>query len=580
MLLLILATLAIAAIPLVMAMLTVGTAWQGVLPSNDNYYYTRIHEIKDGHPFLGNPYFYEHRNETSPAFFLADWIASIPYLIGVPLVATVVFNHFFWSVLNTLLFYAFLRAVGLSKNWSAGGSLLVYMMAFVLIVRPVSMQVVYPAFTILALAAVRWLQSPSERRRTIIFSFAIALSVYMYTYLAQVGIAFAGILIALFFLQKKWNEVKSLIFVLSGAFMLSLPFVWYVYRQVSHPFYWESMVRIGLVNTRLPTLNAFTIMWWVAVLLGLLYISHQDECSKERDKYTNLFFVIAGIALVVVSFSNVITNKELETAEHIERFVIVWFGLGLVYALSRFTDYVRSPQLVNWIRRSIYVGLIALSCVGAFQYMRATGLLVLFLSDISGSMDSLRDDQSEARALAWLEQHETESRVIWAPFNSSINDNIEINTKHYTLFSMGGILHLVSDKETEERFLTAGYLNKFTIEDIENNFKLFAGAGNAVHAYKTHNRGVLVCRLLQVERFGGHCGELTDAISYKGVDYFQRLYQQYAEEIRPNITDKLKKFHVAYIVTDAKIPGQESVSDITGIEKVYADERFIIYKLP
>ena len=64
--------------------------------TNYSYYFARIHEIADGKPFIGNPYFFEHKDEPSVAFFGADWVASVPVLVGLPFGLAMYLNLLFW----------------------------------------------------------------------------------------------------------------------------------------------------------------------------------------------------------------------------------------------------------------------------------------------------------------------------------------------------------------------------------------------------------------------------------------------------------------------------------------------------
>ena len=91
------------------------SSWQGVLPpgtTDSRYYYARIHEVLDGHLFIGNPYVYERRGDYSPAFFLPDAVSALPMLLGLPFNAGVVLNMFVWSFVFLLLsFTLFLTAL-------------------------------------------------------------------------------------------------------------------------------------------------------------------------------------------------------------------------------------------------------------------------------------------------------------------------------------------------------------------------------------------------------------------------------------------------------------------------------------
>ena len=85
----------------------------GVLPqevplaiySAGNYYYDRMQEIAGGRLFMGNPYFIEHRDSFPPAFFVADWLATAPLLLGASLIATIHIDFILWSFVFLFLAY-------------------------------------------------------------------------------------------------------------------------------------------------------------------------------------------------------------------------------------------------------------------------------------------------------------------------------------------------------------------------------------------------------------------------------------------------------------------------------------------
>lgn len=572
------------AIPLLHAGWSTLGAWQGVPSSQDNYYYARMHEVKDGYPFIGNPYFFEHRNELSPAFFVSDWMATTPLLLGLPMVPTIIFNLFTWSLINAWLFYLLFRVLGCSKRWAAGGALLTFLTTYFDLTRPVSLQVIAPAFTLLCITAIRWLEQPLNKKRLVYLALALTLSVYVYTYLTQIALVFLGLVFFYFLWGKQWREAKMLFITGCGAGILSLPFAWYAFQQIHHPLYWETMVRIGLVNTRLPTLNSFANLWWVAVLLTCWWALTKWGDHKERAvavRRSLLFFVLMGVAMVVVTFSSVITGKELEIAQHVTRFIALWYAFAFVFGWCVF---VRSTiwQSLRLKRRILFVCLLCLSLVGLFQLAAIYGIASLIRPGVGRANATLRNEQSVGPAIAWLEKNETQPHVIWTPEDSPIANQISVLSKHYVLFVNPGILHILSDKEVEERYLLSKALDPVTVDDIKRDFKIFAGAGNAVHASKTHNRGVRICQILLLNKVGIPCGEMTTPVSLKGGAYFADLYTKLNNDIRPNLASELAKFHVSYVVADQALhPGFESAlqEKLPTATRVFSDARFSIYKI-
>ena len=117
-----------------------------------DYYYERMQEVVDGHPFLGNPYFIEHKDDMPPAFFLADWFAAIPLLLGVSLMHTALLDFLLWSYIFLFLVYVLFRALDITGRWSLVGSILAFLSVYMHMIRPVSMQVIYPFFLLFLIA--------------------------------------------------------------------------------------------------------------------------------------------------------------------------------------------------------------------------------------------------------------------------------------------------------------------------------------------------------------------------------------------------------------------------------------------
>ena len=101
----------------------------------------------------------------------------------------------------------------------------------------------------------------------------------------------------------------------------------------------------------------------------------------------------------------------------------------------------------------------------------------------------------------------------------------------------------------------------------------------AIHEYKTYNRKVKFCRILLLHKLGVNCGEETNAVSFKGEKYFVDLYNQYKNDIKPNIKEKLKKFNVSYIVKDKNEGKMLMPEEILGTELVWKNDRFEIYTI-
>lgn len=540
--------------------------------SEGDYYYDRIQEIKDGHPLLGNPYFYEYRNEITPAFFLADWIGSVPSLLGLSLLSTTVLNFCVWSLFLALLLYLFFKRLGLPRTASALGSFFVYAMLFVFIVRAVSMQIVFPFFLLFLFFQYVWLTHPRSLKNNFWLGFSGALAGTLYTYSLLVVVT-TLFLTGVIFVLKKEKEVVPDLLKVGGIFIFfSLPLFFFTTLQLHNPYYWETMARIGLVFTHLPTMLFFTSSFWIFAMFGVWAVLYFSELREWCLRYKTdlLFWFVTGTSLVLVSGSNIITGKDLETSEHLERYVILWLGLAFVWSLYRIgTGEWRRLKV---IRRTAVITLLLVAFFGSLRYISLYGPEAAW-SDGYGIPTVLKSVQEFERPLGWLNTNVPERSVIWTNSDNTLNNYVAMLTHHYSLFKVGGILHLMPSAEAIDRYLTAKYFHLTEDELIAQN-NLYEGAGNAIHQYKTQNRRVWLCRLF----FGkGRCGPFVDLVTWRGQAYFDALYKKYTNDIRPHILEQLKKYHVAYAVRDLTTDRYFDPSKISGATLVYQDPRFLIY---
>jgi hypothetical protein len=351
-----------------------------VVYNDADYYFDRMREVKDGYLFLGNPYFIEHHEDPPPAFFLADWLSAIPLLLGIPLMMTVLINFFLWSFLFFLLVFLLLRLLNLSPRWSFWGSIIVYSEVYMLMIRPVSMQVVFPFFLIFLIAFLLWLKETASRKRQVALALSAAFTAYIYTYAWQIVIVAFLLTPILFYLTNRRDSLGAY-FKMSGMFVLaSIPLVLYTMKQVAHPLYWETMQRIGLVNTHVPTVAVVYVSIWIVAMLcfAVMLARHDRRVGVMRTHGVHFaFFLLLGLAMIAVTFSNIITGKDLELPQHIERFIVLWLGLASVY-MAHFLSRDYAQQAFSQIGFVFGALCIAVIFVGNLHYMHIWGPGIIF----------------------------------------------------------------------------------------------------------------------------------------------------------------------------------------------------------
>lgn len=541
-------------------------------------YNARIKEIVDGYPLIGNPYFLEHNQEIPPAFFVADWLAAVPTLIGASLGWSTIINLLFWSLIFVFLAYKILRELGVTQAVSVVGAELSYFQVFSLMWTPVSMQIIFPFYLFFLFSFLFWAKNHADRKSQVLLVLAATSTFYIYTYLWQITITTLMMGTVFWFVTKQKEKAVGMLKVIGCTIIFSAPLFVLTYLQLTHPDYWDSMQRIGFVPTHMPTAEVFYSGRWVilAVLLWFFGFWWSGELRKDRAyKLSLAFFIISGLSMVAVSASNIITGKELELAQHIVRFILAWAPLAFVAFLYSFKNNWAHFRLFSLHKKIVLFILCLVFFFGLASYYKE---YLDYFVQRQLILQRINDEQRPNSALNWLERREEKPVVVWVDdSNSKINGYIPIVTKHYVLYSFGGVLHLVSSKEVEERYLVSNYFNNLSLDDIKRDFKLYAGTGNAVHPAKVHNRKVVLCKFFRFNLFGVACGEKTDSFTLKGEKYFSDLYDKYTKEIVPNIDYYLKKYYVSYYVKDRGINNGDQPEKL-GMKQVYFDNNFIIYK--
>lgn len=542
-----LAVLVVSLIPVFHIWSVVRDDWHGVVPEyieDSYYYYARINDVVRGHPFIGNPYFIEHNDSISPAFFVSDWLASIPFLLKTSFSFGIVFNIIFWSEIFVMILYFLFRYFGVNDFQSSIFSLLTYLQVFWLFVRPVAMQVIFPGYALFLLSLFIWSNDKTNKKRIILLILSSLYCIYVYTYLAQI-VFFTFVLILIeMLITRDWSSTKRLFNILLLILTFSIPFLILTYFQVSNPLYPETIHRIGLLSTHIPRMDLFFYGRWVVVVLILWFLSKKWISSFQSQDNTRVyhFFAMTGFALLLTAGSNIVTGKELELSNHIGRFITWWFPLAFfVYLSVLIKNYKTSVVGISLYKKIILACLILLCFVA--MYRNIPRAFVFFRMDKQDSINI----QNYAGAVNWLKENVTEPSVILA--SDRISGYVPMMTQHYVLFHPSGALQMVSDEELEDRYLVSRFLSGGASRgDIDRDVALYGGAGKA-----------LLGPVMQ--------------------EHFDDMYKRYKKDIEPNINRYISDFRVSLIVIElADKKAVDQVKKLKIIES-YNDEIFVIYSV-
>lgn len=515
-----------------------------------SYYMSRMKQVRDGYPFIGNPYFKEHRSEMSGAFFVADWIATLPMFVGFSLPFTMAINSFVWGFIFASLLYLFGKFIGLSPPRSFWMTLGVFVATYWIATRPVSMQIVYPFFILFIWALYAWFQDPTSWKKTWFLILASSITFYVYTYLWQI-VVIAYCILGVFALSKKNAIYRRGIIAGVITAMLASPIAWYSILQVQHPYYWDTMTRVGLVLTHGIGSAA---VWYICLICFTAFFTYRNYRENSYQKY---FLLIISGALCVATVSNVFSGKDLETAVHIGRFVELWFFVF-------FFGILVNKVMVKELRHDR--GLFALIFV----------LLVISLGDFSKRISYLYEVplvKEYENVLSWTRTNIPKDSVILT--SDRLSTFLVLGTDTYPVFHPNGELYLMPSEKVIDRYLISrtGTIDR---EKIIKELRLYAGAGNAEHQFRTHNRNVKYCNLAQLDVFGVDCGTSITAVQNKGEQYFDTILKRDAE-IKKSLNQSLKDYGVQYIISDKQ--STQFVIPSISLKTLYEDERFKILEI-
>jgi len=573
--LLVLLVLAASLIPVANVYQAVGNEWRGVPPvyTDEDYFYARMKEVNDGHPLIGNPYFYEHQDDLAPTFFVPDWLAAIPLILGASLPVALAVNFSLWSLIFALLAFILLLALRLHKSIAVLGAFLLYIQSYIWILRPVSLQQVFPFFLLFILAALYWYRAPRGRSTKVLLAVAVAIPFYLYVYLWQIVVSALLVLVATLLARKDWMRLRHLALPSALAALLALPACIYTILQFKSPFYWQMAERISLVYTHLPTAEVVYSGGWVVFTLLTFFLVWKWKNVSDEDIPTFVILSAIGIALVGVQISNVVTGKEVETAVHVKRFIVPWLGVSFAAIVALLARSAPGSTRRPMLRVAV---LACVAMLGIANIYFAPNFPSFFASAARDAR--AREIQMLAAPLHYLEQAESKPVVVWVTDPESTFANyLPALTKHYVLYSHPGMWHLVGNDEIMERYLAASYLRPVTRESLFADLRAYAGPAAFAHRANTVNRGVKLCRLLQLGRLGYSCGDLVTPEGLLGDAYFDNLIHKNDTQIRPRINELLARYHVSYLATTE--PLSPALIRLFGVTLAYQDSRYLIYRL-
>ncbi len=543
----------------------------------EGFYVPLAKEVADGHPFVGNPFYFEHRNEIPVTFVLPYWIYAAPLVAGFPIAVASEINFTFWSIVFGIFVYLIMKKMGVSAVFASAGAVFAYIARYGDNIRPIFMEIANPMFLLFVAVFFLWWERSGSHRRDALLAFVVVCTTYGYTFSAQIVALFLLLVFICLLYMRDWTRVQHALLVGVYAFVLCIPYLMLTYAQLHHPYFKETMVRTGFGFTHVPSLQAaLNLLHLIPLLLlvGCLWLWIYKNRKIECFTYIGLFLLLL-VAIEIMSVLNVITGLDMETASHAWRFSQLWLVIATpvaahyVYKAHADIFKVSFPKKLGIFLLVIIVGVTALHDI----QFEAT------IFNFSRARASIQDLRSAMPTVQWLNEHEQNPVVVWTnPENQTLYSYLVDFTKHYMLSGSGGNLQIMSNDETEERYLVAVSLSNQTRESIARHVWDYDGVGAALDTPNTINRSVKMCRALHLQIFGFECGQIVSSDTLFAT-HFDELYQRYTKQIEPNLHVELKKFHVSYIWKDTVSDTNFHPERLSFAKKIFSDGRYELYKV-
>jgi len=571
--------LALTAIPAIDTFLVLGDPLPAIVPTftDESFNYARVQSVVEGHLTGGHPYFFEHRDDLPLVIFAGAWINALPQLAGLSFNAALVFNFILWSLLFAVSAYWLFLELRVSAWIAVLGAVLLYIQSYAHVWRPINLQPVYPFYFLFYISLARLIREQS-RGNILSLGFATGAMFYLQSYIWQTFVVTLGILFIYACIKKNWSLLKATFVSSLIGGVIGLPVLLYAFwLSYTSPYFWESVGRLGLVNTHLPMAEIVYSGGWVGIMLALLGILYwRGQALRKNAEFILLisFVSISGLGLWIMQGSNLITGKLLETGEHIRPLIMLWLVFSVIsIGVFLWRQRVRISRGLQTL--SVIVIMILAGVGGYYTYDYFSPFLTSRID-----REGWETQQLYAKPFAWLQSKEKNPVVVWSDPHDYLATNLPIFTRHFTLYTFFGLLELVPEGEIRERYLISQYFNNPTVADLKSDSEawLYLGRRDFPHQAKTIEREIKICRILFFWDKGKNCGMIPTPQSLLGDAFFSDLENKFQTNIRPNIKAYLEKYHISYILKD-KVLNTKYHPEVLGAKLVYFDDRYEIWHL-
>ena len=559
-------------IPQHLSQSALGSNYQGVpylFQDAEAVYLTRIQEIEDGDRDVSSPFLHEYKEGKSvmpPTGEYLYWLIS--KVTGLSIISVLEISKYVFPAMLFLLIYAFVMLLmkegkeGESRRLLSISAALAVTLGYELVDVGTALAIFNGSYSSTYLSL--WSRAVNPiMGALLLFGFFISLLVLLRgKYLAAIptvvlfglmsgyifSFGIAGTTLVLFTLaliiSREYRKAICLFAVLIMVLIINLP----------SSFDPLEAAKSGLLLTRMPMISTVLVASFLALALGLF---------RDYKRKISLSLTSPQLFLSIVLFASFIAmNQQVITGRTVwpHHFVQYTIPLSMIVALVFFYIYIRPHFSRLW--RVVPIGIICLSVIFS----------LFSLTTYKNRLHDYKNVNSYGPILSWLGKNKGPCVVLPVGETEQINSYITALTHcdvYFTHYTFIGI--------PEERIVHNELVNM-----------VFQGVsrGEAEEYLSNHEERIRAVLFRDwVDLFRHSSDEWLASISDRDeIDLWvkskiKELAKEYGKFSEQDFRTTLLKYRLDYVLHDkeGKIPFD--IKQFQFLEKVYEDERFIIYEI-
>jgi len=537
-------------LPFIYFQIKLGSDFRGIFPeivNDSNFYYARIKDVIDGHPFLGNAYLLEHKDELLQSVFLAEYLLAQPLkLFGIGINTARLIYNFLLPAIAFILAYSAFYLILKKRSWALMFSSFLFFGLFLLsFIRPISPQFNFIFWLTQFIFLWLLLKKPDSKKLLVLNALNFGLLFYIYPYYWTFYLILFGLLSAAYFFRGR-PLAYAILKITAGGLVLTIPYFYLNYLSSKLPYYTETLTRLGLIYTRFP--SGIRIIFWSAMGLATFSWFLYRKIINWNEK--TLFFITGILASIIAVNQHLITGRNLEFSSHYSMSAMFFLVFALTYLVSQYNT-----------NKQVYFKMIF-------------GIIILVsiiwgVSDYSQRVFAIDENavyrQNYVAIFNWLNKNTEKDSVVYA--NADLSRLIPVYTANNVYYIREANLFFISDEEVLDRFIINNFFGKFNKDFIIENVRSVYGVryidayGHAVQANKLH-------RLF---------GLKTEPEVYLPEDAVQKVLSRAKELQSSDFIRELNQYKVDYLIWD-KNKNPDWKINFNNLNPVFQNGNLIIFK--